>query len=60
MAAGSWRDGDGYRERGGYPPYRQERLPWHDQPQLRFCRTCDMSFLAVPEQRSGYMHKNCC
>eukprot|EP00972_Heterocapsa_arctica_P037687 5546655-Heterocapsa_arctica.AAC.1 len=31
-----------------------------DQPQLKFCRTCVMAFVAVPQGRSGYMHKNCC
>jgi hypothetical protein len=30
-----------------------------ERAQLQFCRTCIMSFMAIPET-NGYMHKNCC
>eukprot|EP00972_Heterocapsa_arctica_P007455 1087745-Heterocapsa_arctica.AAC.1 len=40
MEAAPWRDGEDRKERGGYPPYRQEDPPWQVKPQITCCRTC--------------------
>eukprot|EP00972_Heterocapsa_arctica_P067605 9978962-Heterocapsa_arctica.AAC.1 len=34
--------------------------PGKNKTQVRYCRTCGMEFMAIPEGGSGYMHKNCC
>eukprot|EP00972_Heterocapsa_arctica_P072608 10720427-Heterocapsa_arctica.AAC.1 len=60
MATAPQRTGDGPWERDGYPPHRQGKLPRNDKPRLRYCRTCGMPFIAVPDQWTGYMHTNCC
>eukprot|EP00972_Heterocapsa_arctica_P104040 15333521-Heterocapsa_arctica.AAC.1 len=59
MESAPWRDGAERKDRGGYPPYRQEDPPWQVKPQIKCCRTCGMGFMAAPQGWSGYMHKNC-